>query len=551
MITLLAIAAGAADPAFSAKLTDHGRTRIAVSRPPGVPSDAVLEASGAIVGKIELDIGNLFDETDPRENVGLFRLANRLHIRSKHSTIAEQLLFASGEKYSGRKLAETERNLRTLTYIYDARVVPVRYQNGLVDIKVITKDVWTLSPGISFSRAGGANNSNFEIQDSNFLGLGKNLQFGHGTTVDRSSNTFEWQDPNLFESRWTDTLIYADSSDGKQRELQFGQPFYALDTRWSVNVDAMQYKRTESRYVLGRIGDQFDDDQSTYELSGGISSGLQNGWTRRWLAGLRYNRSIFTTDPNLSAPARQLPADRTLSYPFIGFDILQDQYKKTADLNQIGRTEDLYLGMEVSGEIGFSDPGFGATRDAVMLAASARKGFEFNRQHLLFLASTLSSRIESGRARNLIANATANYYWRWRSDWVLYAGFAGAATNALDADTQLLIGGDNGLRGYPLRYEAGTSRAQLTVEQRYFTDWYPFLLARVGGAVFADVGRTWGHEVIGNSDPGLLRDIGFGLRLGNTRSGLGNVLHIDLAFPLNAPAGVSKVQVLVQTLQSF
>src|ERR1700684_3894646 len=116
---------------------------------------------------------------------------------------------------------------------------------------------------------------------------------------------------------------------------------------------------------------------------------------------------------------------------------------------------------------------------------------------------------------------------------------------------QLLLGGDNGLRGYPLRFESGTSRGLFTVAQRFFTDWYPFCLVRVGGAVFADVGRTWGTGVIGNSDPGLLKDVGFGLRLGNTRSGLGNVLHVDFAFPLSSEAGIQKFQFLVQTMQSF
>jgi hemolysin activation/secretion protein len=116
---------------------------------------------------------------------------------------------------------------------------------------------------------------------------------------------------------------------------------------------------------------------------------------------------------------------------------------------------------------------------------------------------------------------------------------------------QVLLGGDNGLRGYPLRFESGTSRALFTVEQRVFTDWYPFRLARVGAAVFADVGRTWGRGVIGNSDPGLLKDVGFGLRFGNTRTGLGNVLHIDVAFPLDHIGGIQQVQFLVQTLQSF
>jgi hypothetical protein len=49
-----------------------------------------------------------------------------------------------------------------------------------------------------------------------------------------------------------------------------------------------------------------------------------------------------------------------------------------------------------------------------------------------------------------------------------------------------------GLRGYPLRYESGTSRGLLTVEQRFYTDWYPFRLVRFGAAIFGDVGRTWG-----------------------------------------------------------
>jgi hemolysin activation/secretion protein len=134
---------------------------------------------------------------------------------------------------------------------------------------------------------------------------------------------------------------------------------------------------------------------------------------------------------------------------------------------------------------------------------------------------------------------------------MLYAGLSGTVTNALDPDMQLLIGGDSGLRGYPLRFESGTSRALLTVEQRFYTDWFPFRLVRVGGAIFGDVGRTWGSGVIGNSDPGLLRDLGFGLRLGNFRTGLGNVLHVDLAFPLNRLAGIDRVQFLVQTMQSF
>src|SRR6267154_4716620 len=88
----------AALPAFAAKLTDKEHTRIDEPRPPDVPSDAELEAAGAIIGRVEIATHNIFDEDDAREDNGLFKLANRLHIRTKHATIRAQLLFASGDK---------------------------------------------------------------------------------------------------------------------------------------------------------------------------------------------------------------------------------------------------------------------------------------------------------------------------------------------------------------------------------------------------------------------------------------------------------------------
>ena len=38
-----------------------------------------------------------------------------------------------------------------------------------------------------------------------------------------------------------------------------------------------------------------------FDLSGGVSSGLRDGWTRRWLAGLRYDSSEFTPTEDLVA----------------------------------------------------------------------------------------------------------------------------------------------------------------------------------------------------------------------------------------------------------
>ena len=54
---------------------------------PHVPSDAELEERQAVIGEIYFNIGDIFNELDPREDKSLYRLANRLHIKTRESAI--------------------------------------------------------------------------------------------------------------------------------------------------------------------------------------------------------------------------------------------------------------------------------------------------------------------------------------------------------------------------------------------------------------------------------------------------------------------------------
>ncbi len=147
--------------------------------------------------------------------------------------------------------------------------------------------------------------------------------------------------------------------------------------------------------------------------------------------------------------------------------------------------------------------------------------------------------------------ADARYYFRQSPRRLLFLNLSATAGSNLDADQQILLGGDNGLRGYPLRYQSGEGRWLFTAEQRLFSNWYPFQLFNVGGAVFYDMGATWGRDPLGTPSQGVLRDVGFGLRFGSSRSALGNVLHIDVAYPLDGDASARHVQFLIETKKSF
>ena len=97
-----------------------------------LPSFAELEAAGAVIGKILVDPQDIFDEADPRENYGLYRLLNTLHINTRASVIRRQLLFRSGDRVSRQRIEETERLLRANSYLYDVSVRPVALRQGVV-----------------------------------------------------------------------------------------------------------------------------------------------------------------------------------------------------------------------------------------------------------------------------------------------------------------------------------------------------------------------------------------------------------------------------------
>lgn len=521
-----------------------------------LPTSQELEAQGAVIGEIRIVNNNVFATETPEENYALFRLANRLHIRTRQQVLGQQLLFKSGDRYVHRLQRESERILRTDRYLYDAEIVPVRYRDGVVDIEVRTRDVWTFKPGIQYGRSGGANTTGFELQESNLLGFGKEMTVGRKSDVDRTSTEARYYDPHVFGT-WNQFLAsYQDNSDGHRRELLLEHPFYSLDSRWLASGNWFEWERTNRRYSLGHIVDEFRHKQEHFQLTGGSSSGWRDGWIRRLNYGMVYDRDYFAPSPSLRS-AQQLPENRVLSYPFIGITWFQDDYEERRNQNQIQRTEDLYAGTFLRANVGWANETWGADRNAWILRLGAGTTFESaQRSHTMVLSSSAIGRFEDGELLNGLLSGNAHYYWRISQSQLFYAFLHGTATHKLDAERQLLLGGDNGLRGYPLRYQDGAAAALLTLEHRIYTNYYLFRLFHLGGAVFFDMGRTWGR---GNApwengvDPnqGTLKNLGLGLRFGSSRSAFGNVIHVDLAFPLDGDPSIKRVQFVVETKTSF
>jgi hemolysin activation/secretion protein len=532
---------------FSIVLTTILCTTVLADEP---PSREALERDAAVIGEIRIEKDNVFDLSNPDENNWFYRLANRWHIITKDSVIEKQLLFRTGDPYSERQVDETERILRGNRYLFDARITPVRYEDGVIDLAVKTRDVWTLSPDISVSRSGGENRTKYGIEEYNLFGRGQLLRFSHVENVDRKSDSFEFSDQHLGSS-WVSTFLrISDNSDGKSNFFSAIRPFFALDTRWSAGGWVLDDDRRSALYVLGEEAAEFQHKRDYQSVFGGWSRGLQAGWVRRWTAGLVRDENRFSSVPNPTLPAA-IPEDRDLVYAFIGLDILEDQYETARNRDQIGRTEDFYMGSRLIASLGWSDTSLGADRDALIFSARASRGFGSLEKRALLLSASTDGRLESGDAVNSLFNVDARYYRVQSKKRLFFATLRATVGHALDLDNPVQIGGDTGLRGYPLRYQSGDSKVLFTVEQRYFTDWYPFRLFRVGGAVFADAGRVWGEDPLDGQRFSWLTDIGFGLRLAPTRSSGGKMVHIDVAFPLGGDDSIDSVQFQVEAKRGF
>src|SRR5690606_38589523 len=197
------------------------------------PAEDVTFPDDAVVGDIVVTRYPIFNPNDPEENNALFRLVDTLHIDTRETVIRDQLLFETGDPLSKRVLSETARALRDSDYLYDARVWPYRICGNRVDVEVVTREVWTLSGGASFSREGGNDESSISISDDNFLGYGKTFSLSSTSSTDRDGIEFSYDDPNVGGSRYTLDLIYADNDDGFHSSIEVMRPFYSLDTRYA------------------------------------------------------------------------------------------------------------------------------------------------------------------------------------------------------------------------------------------------------------------------------------------------------------------------------
>jgi len=510
------------------------------------------------LGEIRVVRQRVFEE----ENNWLHRVTNRYHPLTREDVILAVLPFRSGASVNLRALAEAERILRSKAYLYDARVIPYRRCGDVLDIYVVTRDVWSLEPRLSFDRAGGENSYALGVGDSNIMGSGRASYFSYFSNEDRDGFAVSYADPNLRKTRWGLNLLAADSSDGSRYAASIRRPFFALDTRRAMNLAGDRYRRKEGLYFLSNKLWEYDADSRVGDFSVGASPGIRDGRVNRFRLGLGYEQYQFDYPVALLARVDPQDAeDRKLVYPYVSYQRIRDSYDKRLNLDRVYRTEDIALGSVLGAQLGWSADRFGGEGDKLVGRFSYQDSLWLASDQLLTYDLSLSGYydLDRDRSEDVLAQAILSYRYRHADAFGLLLRAAVAAAHNPPLDKPLVLGGDTGLRGYPTRYQVGDSWFLVTVEERYYSDVYPFRMFRLGAAVFADFGRAWYR----NDAPGwvppdrtasyfdTLANVGVGLRLESTRTRRDRLLHIDLSLPLRDGPDTQNLEFTVTVKQSL
>jgi hypothetical protein len=492
----------------------------------------------------------IFDESE-KDTYFFHRWANWLHITTKIKTLKNETAFFLQDCYKTTEdLEEVERHLRSKKYLRDAKVTS---DAELKKITVKTWDNWSLLPTISFSRKGGQNSYSWGIKERNLLGLGIYAKVESYKNTQRSGYLINSTIP-LFQKNNTDlSLRFADNDDGKQKSVFLQKDFVSFQTNYAYSLGFNEELRNDTIFQNGANQSIYTHDISYKNASYSWLSNNNVNHTLRYRVGITQDKDIFTAViPSVtSLPNEELPLDRDFLYPWLGIDYVEKEFYKLTNIHLITQIEDFNTGWQVNGLIG---TGNGKKDNAAWLVwrGEVKKGITFSDNSLLLLKLLLLGDVYEERDTRLVTRFDAEYFYPFTEQWGFYLNNVSTFSQNQYLDKPISIGGNSGLRGFPLQYQHGEHSVKFTSEIRYYPNINIFKLADLAGAVFFDGGKAFGDSLVENIENNWLYSAGIGARLYSPHSSQGHqMIHIDLAFPISENPDIDSVEIRFQVKQAF
>lgn len=488
-----------------------------------IAENPFVEHEGKVIRKISIKRLQVFGEsvydTTRKAKTWFDKGLNALHTDTREGVIRNSfLLFQEGDVLRPNVVWDNERLLRSTSIFHDARilVLPDSQFPNLVDVLILTQDVWSLEPVIDI---GGVGRYNLGLSQRNFRGLGHrwdNLFYYNKTALPTWEYQTRYTVPYIGRSYITTEVNLTLLREFKQLGIRAYRPFITPETKWAGEAEL---NRNETiNYVFYRDTDSLISFPLNYNYADAWVGrafklkGLQE--RSRIVLAARASRFTYTQRPTVTADTNRLYSNRGTYLFNIGFS--NRQYRRDVLVYGYGRTEDVPYGYLATLVGGVENTEFGK-RTYLGLKLAKGQYLKNNNGYLYTLLNVGGFR-RNGSIEQGVISAEANYF----SPIVRVKGFLSKFrhfatlryTQGINRfDYEYLSISNNGIRGLSSDRLRGTQKLTLSLESVCFT---PASIAGFRAAVYGFTDLGWvnfnSKSLINNT---LYQGYGIGIRLRN------------------------------------
>jgi len=474
------------------------------------------------------------------QNVNLLgKAGNAIHVSTSEFIVRNVLLFSEGDKVNSLQLAYSERYLRSLKYINDARVTAIPISDDEVEVVVTVQDIlpYSVNFGTNFeSRA------NFGLVNHNIIGLG--IEMRAGAFMDSQKDHLMGYEatlrlPNIGRTFISLQADYLDRYENQRYGFRLQRDFYAPTIRYAGHLIFFQ-AQTPVRYIDPNgelptnhtiikynhlnmwIGRSFRiDNNSLYKQYKNITISLGA------------QQMYFIDRPEHSEEHYYRFQNRTTYLASLTYT--QQSFYKANLIYNFGKTEDIPYGYKLS-IVGGKEVNEMYNQDRPYFGTLVSSG------HFIPSFGYLSSELSFGTFfRNGTDQGTIDIHLNYFTNLYVMGNFRQRTyinshyTRQLynQLGDQLVIDGELGIPGFRNDSVLGRQRLNLSMEHDLFTPWnlYQF---RFVIYVFGNLSWLGGYDKSVILSP-LYSSFGFGFRIRNNRL-IFNTLQIRFAYFPNIPA---------------
>ena len=506
------------------------------------PSNIYTDLEGRTITRIRVvrlkPFGTSVTDTTTQNIKWPGRAGNAIHVSTGEFIIRNVLLFKEGDKINSLQLAYSERYLRSLKYINDARVTAVPISDDEAEIVVTVQDIlpYSASFGTNFE-----SNANLGLVNHNIIGLG--IEMRAGAFMDSQKDHLMGYEATLRLSNIGRTFLsfqadYLDRYESQLYGFRLQRDFYAPTIRYAGHLIFNQ-AQTPVRYI--DPNGELPTDHAIIKYNHlnmwlGRSFRIDNNSSgkqyKNITVSLGAQQMYFINRPEHSEEYYYRFQNRTTYLASLTYT--QQAFYKTNLIYNFGRTEDIPYGYKLS-IVGGKEINEMYHQDRPYLGAFVSSGQFIPSMGYLSSELSFGTFFRNGADQGMIdlhLNYFTNLYvmGNFRQRTYINSHYTRQLYNQLG--DKLVIDGDQGIPGFSNDSVLGRQRLNLSIEHDLFTPWnlYQF---RFVIYVFGNLSWLGGYDKSVILSP-LYSSFGIGFRIRNNRL-IFNTLQMQFAYFPNIP----------------